>query len=345
MFFFLRGLKRRREEESAATEGGERGKKNSRPFSLGLFLFCFFKPSPTLSSLPIKNTGAPRGEMSGKATFVAPKAGIAAEIVFGKSTRPEHRGVPLLQRSDTVTGSVYRLVGGDFEAELEAASTSASAAAAAAAAAAEDSDGGGGGDNNSGNGDPFAAADAAAEARRRRQQQQQRRRGAKEPASASGKGVGGGGASSSSLSLSSFASALNLAGGGGGTSSSLAPTPAAANNAAGGCGNDPSTHAGGATRGETLATCSGNWLSHLDWDGERAWTLAEEVAAAWEPLPPPPLPSDAGNRSDLRALAAAFDAVGDGGITADPAGVSAAQRAKEVLEVAQRADAKLRKRQ
>ena len=35
----------------------------------------------------------------------------------------------------------------------------------------------------------------------------------------------------------------------------------------------------------------------------------------------------------------------DGGITADPAGVSAAQRAKEVLEVAQRADAKLRKRQ
>jgi hypothetical protein len=173
--------------------------------------------------------------------------------------------------------------------------------------------------------------------------------------------LGGGGASSSAgLSLSSFASALNLAGNGGGgggaggNSTSLAATPTAANNNAGvGCGNDPSTHAGGATRGETLATCSGNWLSHLDWDGKRAWTLAEEVTATWEPLTtsseaspsqaPLPLPSDAGNRSDLRALAAAFDAVGDGGITADPAGVSAAQRAKEVLEVAQRADAKLRK--
>ena len=56
-----------------------------------------------------------------------------------------------------------------------------------------------------------------------------------------------------------------------------------------------------------------------------------------------PLPSDAGNRSDLRKLAAAFDAVGDGGITADPAGVHDAQKAKEALEVAQRADAKLRK--
>ena len=181
--------------------------------------------------------------------------------------------------------------------------------------------------------------------------------------SSSRKGIMGGvGSSSSGLSLSSFASALNLAGnggGGGGNSSSLAATPTAAannaNNSGGGCGNDPSTHAGGATRGETLATCSGNWLSHLDWDGRRAWTLAEEVAATWEPLTTTasaspskaqttlPLPSDAGNRSDLRALAAAFDAVGDGGITADPAGVSAAQRAKEVLEVAQRADAKLRK--
>ena len=78
-----------------------------------IFFFLFFllqQPNST-------KTGAPRGEMSGKATFVAPGAGIAAEVVFGKSTKPEHRGSPLLQRSDTITGSVYRLVGGDFAAE------------------------------------------------------------------------------------------------------------------------------------------------------------------------------------------------------------------------------------
>lgn len=277
--------------------------------------------------------------MSGKATFVAPKAGIAAEVVFGKSTSPEHRSAPLLQRSDTVTGSVYRLVGGDFESDVEPPLTSSSAAAAAA----EDSDRGGS--------DPFAAADAAAEARRRRRVNAAGPTSASSPAFLPSRSAfaSGKGASSSSLSLSSFASALN----------SLAATPTAAannNSASVGCGNDPSTHAAGATRGETLATCSGNWLSHLDWDGKRAWTLAEEVPAAWEPLttttttagsssktPTLPLPSDAGNRSDLRALAAAFDAVDDGGITADPAGVSVAQRAKEILEVAQRADAKIRK--
>jgi len=283
--------------------------------------------------------------MSGKATFVAPRAGIACEIVFGKSPWPEHRGVPLLQRSDTVTGSVYRLVGGALAA-VDSDNYNADDGDAAAAgelpstSGAEDSDGGG---------DPFAAADAAADARRRRQRANGGDTAAAGPASAStptslpSRANGGG-----SLSLSSFVSALNLAGGAGGannTSSSLAAAATTTATATGACGNDPSTHAGGATRGETLATCSGNWLSHLDWDGRRAWTLAEEVPAAWEPLhkEAAALPSDAGKRSDLRALAAAFDAVGDGGITADPAGVSAAQKAKEVLEVAQRADAKLRK--
>lgn len=77
-----------------------------------------------------------------------------------------------------------------------------------------------------------------------------------------------------------------------------------------------------------LATCSGNWLSHLDWGGERRWTLAEDAPEEWDPLPAP-LPSDARYREDLAALAA-----GD---------LLLAQRAKEALEQRQRADAKLRK--
>lgn len=77
-----------------------------------------------------------------------------------------------------------------------------------------------------------------------------------------------------------------------------------------------------------VARCCGNWLSHLDWDGERWWTLAEEPAIDWEPAASP-LPSDCRYRQDLALLAA-----GD---------VKASQAAKEALEQRQRADAKLRK--
>lgn len=74
--------------------------------------------------------------------------------------------------------------------------------------------------------------------------------------------------------------------------------------------------------------CSGNWLSHLDWEGERYWTLNEEPVRPWIP-DPCPLPSDARFREDLAALAAG-----------DEAG---AQAAKESLENLQRAEAKMRK--
>eukprot|EP00887_Chlorella_sp_A99_P006233 scaffold3.g6233.t1 len=77
-----------------------------------------------------------------------------------------------------------------------------------------------------------------------------------------------------------------------------------------------------------VASCSGNWLSHLDWDGERSWTLAEDAYEEWQPVDDP-LPSDSRYREDLSALAA-----GD---------VQQAQRAKDALEQRQRADAKLRK--
>lgn len=77
-----------------------------------------------------------------------------------------------------------------------------------------------------------------------------------------------------------------------------------------------------------VARCTGNWLSHLDWGDRRWWTLLEEPVAAWQPVPRP-LPSDCRFREDLALLAA-----GD---------VREAQRAKELLEQRQRADAKLRK--
>ncbi|PRW59937.1 Oxysterol-binding 9 [Chlorella sorokiniana] len=83
-----------------------------------------------------------------------------------------------------------------------------------------------------------------------------------------------------------------------------------------------------ATGRDVVASCSGNWLSHLDWGSDRWWTLLEEAAVEWEPVPHP-LPSDCRYRDDLAALAA-----GD---------VKAAQAAKEALEQRQRADAKLRK--
>lgn len=77
-----------------------------------------------------------------------------------------------------------------------------------------------------------------------------------------------------------------------------------------------------------VASCRGNWLSHLDWGEYRVWTLAEEPVHPWE-ADPNPLPSDCRFREDLRLLA-----VGD---------VEGAQAAKERLENQQRADAKLRK--
>jgi len=77
-----------------------------------------------------------------------------------------------------------------------------------------------------------------------------------------------------------------------------------------------------------VARCQGNWLSHLDWDGQRMWTLHEEPVHEWIPNPDP-LPSDCRFREDLRRLAE-----GD---------VDGAQAAKESLENMQRADAKLRK--
>ena len=77
-----------------------------------------------------------------------------------------------------------------------------------------------------------------------------------------------------------------------------------------------------------VARCTGNWLSHLDWDGERRWTLLEEAGEEWEPVAQP-LPSDGRYRRDLALLASGE--------------VKAAQAAKEQLEQRQRADAKLRK--
>ena len=76
-----------------------------------------------------------------------------------------------------------------------------------------------------------------------------------------------------------------------------------------------------------LAACSGNWLSHFDWDGARHWTLLEEREEEWAPVAEA-LPSDCRHREDLALLAQ-----GD---------VAQAQRAKEALEERQRRDKKLR---
>ncbi|KAL4458310.1 hypothetical protein ABPG75_013175 [Micractinium tetrahymenae] len=76
-----------------------------------------------------------------------------------------------------------------------------------------------------------------------------------------------------------------------------------------------------------IERCTGNWLSHLDWEQQRYWTLLEERHEEWQPEEQP-LPSDCRYRQDLALLAA-----GD---------VKAAQAAKEALEQRQRQDAKLR---
>ena len=59
----------------------------------------------------------------------------------------------------------------------------------------------------------------------------------------------------------------------------------------------------------------------------RFWTLSEEVEEEWQPVASP-LPSDCRHREDLALLAA-----GD---------LASSQRAKELLENAQRRDKKLR---
>lgn len=79
---------------------------------------------------------------------------------------------------------------------------------------------------------------------------------------------------------------------------------------------------------EKLATCKGNWLSHLEWQGERYWSVGDHVPLQWIP-DAHPLPSDSRYREDLSALKS-----GD---------VRNAQKHKEELENAQRADARLRK--
>lgn len=78
---------------------------------------------------------------------------------------------------------------------------------------------------------------------------------------------------------------------------------------------------------EQLASGSGNWLSHLDWDSERYWTLCAEQYDRWTPVQDP-LPSDCRYREDLQLLKA-----GD---------LAGAQEAKEKLERLQRRDQKLR---
>ncbi|BDA40499.1 Oxysterol-binding protein-related protein 8 at N-terminal half [Coccomyxa sp. Obi] len=81
---------------------------------------------------------------------------------------------------------------------------------------------------------------------------------------------------------------------------------------------------------EEMSTCSGNWLSHLDWEGQRYWTLAEDNADSWHPSSNP-LPSDSRFREDLQCL-----------LDESP-NWQIAQAAKEKLETRQRTDAKLRK--
>lgn len=88
--------------------------------------------------------------------------------------------------------------------------------------------------------------------------------------------------------------------------------------------------------GEPVVVLKGNWLSHADWDGVRAWTLGADVPAAWGPPPAAHgLPSDAPWRADLVALAEAQ--AGDG------SSMARAQATKEAMERSQRADAKARK--
>jgi len=116
-----------------------------------------------------------------------------------------------------------------------------------------------------------------------------------------------------------------------------APAPdgahmAAAGDIAGADGSQPTYHRNHGVRvpGVAVARIEGSWLSHLNIDNKRYWTLTESAPSKW--VPPGKggrvLPSDASVRRDLRAL--------KGG---DP---SLAQKEKEEMEVEQRADKKLR---
>lgn len=80
-----------------------------------------------------------------------------------------------------------------------------------------------------------------------------------------------------------------------------------------------------------ISNASGSWLSHLNWDGKRYWTLAEDEPDHFASLPEGELvlPSDVRYREDLLL-------VGRGDL-------DEAQKAKQKLEKLQRHDKKLRK--
>jgi len=80
--------------------------------------------------------------------------------------------------------------------------------------------------------------------------------------------------------------------------------------------------------GAVLARVEGSWLSHLNIDGQRYWTLATERPDTWQPASAGVLPSDARFRNDLVVLK-------DGD-------VKGSQQWKELLENVQRRDKKLR---
>lgn len=79
--------------------------------------------------------------------------------------------------------------------------------------------------------------------------------------------------------------------------------------------------------GPVVVSGSGNWLAHLDWEGVRYWTMAEDNPATWAPASDP-MPSDVRFREDLQELQAG--------------NVVRAQEAKEWMENVQRQDKKLR---
>ncbi|KAG2492188.1 hypothetical protein HYH03_009436 [Edaphochlamys debaryana] len=121
-----------------------------------------------------------------------------------------------------------------------------------------------------------------------------------------GGGAGGGGGGSSFFGMSAFKGILRL---------SQAPTPTNV---------DPTPSD---SEGVAVAGIEGSWLSHINIDGARYWSVDKEVADQWRPIADP-LPSDSRYRQDLVVLAG-----GD---------VKGAQRAKELLENMQRNDKKLR---
>jgi hypothetical protein len=80
--------------------------------------------------------------------------------------------------------------------------------------------------------------------------------------------------------------------------------------------------------GTVVSTLEGSWLSHLDFDEKRYWSLTEETPDEWCPVASP-LTSDCRFRKDLAALSEGRD-------------IKEVQVAKEELEHLQRSDAKLR---